>query len=288
MAKKKSKVAKLKQKKAKSLTKKRKLISSKYNTPLMSMNPSKSKNMNMNKNKSGNGSSNGGDNKMMVTTPYNSPTNTNRGMLDIKRRTKKPNNNKHNKQEQQDFIKEYQSLQERTLQEQYKMKQSKLNNKNTNNNSGPASLFNNMAKPIFDINQKPTTDELILKTTNQLHDQQLIGQDNISMNGNGNMNTNTMNSQNNGTLLQQMAAKKRHEMQMKSLYTVNNDNDWNVNGNDKKLEKNSYWALQDDDSDDETNNKNTNSAGGGLFSFAAPSFVVPSVTNIDGEDDPDL
>lgn len=282
MAKKKSKVAKQKQKKAKSLTKKHKQIASKYNIPCNGISGS---NITSNTNNQSNS---------RTKTPHNSPRDGKMKLDEIKlrRNTKgrvRPAKVTHNciDGEKQDYIQEYKSLQERTLQQQRQKKQQQ----NT------SSTLNNFTQPTFMTNQKPTTDELIMQTASQLNQQQFMSDDTTSS-SNSTLNqqlhsfvTNEtnhgytihkqqINQQNpNSTLLQTLASAKRKEQQMASLYNVNN------NKNDGRLEKdkmkhNSFWALHDDDdSDDNGNEKKNTSGSSSQFAFAAPSFVVPLPLN---------
>lgn len=307
MAKKKSKVAKQKQKKAKSLTKKRKQISSKYNLPLHSSGSLKKAATN-------------------IKTPYNSPKALNKPDSNDanpaceKRRMKRAFKVEHdvaavaarcNSNEQKDFMEEFKSLQERTLRQHQKQKENKQYERSA------AISFN---QPIFDINKKATTEELIIQATNQFNEQQFMNTSGStgsaatttamfeSLNDANNLQ-NTSNCNKNRNLLQEMAAKKREEMRIKTLYcnnTSNTNNGWNVQStNDHdKMKENSFWALQEDDSDEENGNNackgssSTTTSGGNLFSFSAPSFIVPSTTHSQGtnnglnhdvaEDDPDL
>jgi len=293
MAKKKSKVAKQKQKKAKSLTKKRKQISSKYNLPIHGSGSIKKAAMN-------------------TKTPYNSPKISNKqhdyagakpsgGIETLSSSGGKRKISRNfqvlpidsNSDEQKDFMDEFKSLQERTLRQEQKQKEQKQK-------SGPMTF----TQPIFDISKKTTTEELIIQATNQLNEQQFMNSSNNNnyqsmtnnnamldslsgLNDGQNANPNTSNQ--NRNLLQEMAAKKREEMRMKTMYGVNSNNSsnaWNTNSsNDQnKMKENSFWALQENDSDEENENENdpckggTTPSAGGFFSFSAPSFIVPSTS----------
>lgn len=289
MAKKKSKTAKQKQSKAKSLTKKRKQISAQYNVPVL----------NQKKNKNNVGATpivkkvNGND----LKTPYNSPMTGGGGvsggakgmkmMLDKRKLRKaalsssilKPNANN---TETQDFINEYKSLEERTFQQhqqqEHRRRRKKLSSKFTS-----ADGMMNFAKPSFELNQKPTTDEMIIKNTSRLNQVQFM-----------NNGSNQQLSQDNRTLLQRLAAEKQKEERMKA-YCNTNDGKQNE---EEKMKQNPFWAFQDGDSDDDGDDSNRKAAA--TFSFAAPSFSVTSNqahsigthannwNTIVGEDDPDL
>merc|ERR1719330_1070473 len=91
----------------------------------------------------------------------------------------------------------------------------------------------------------------------------------------------------NKNLLQEMAAKKREDMRMMAIYGVKRSNNSNANtwgesvlNEQDKMKENSFWALQENDSDEENEDDSCRRAAttsaGGLFSFAAPSFIVPS------------
>ena len=228
------------------------------------------------------------------------------------------------KKEQKEFEKEYQSLHERTMYQQWKEQQqqqqqqhqrsngkkhTKEQTGSTNNdNDASQNSIIQLAKPIFDIYRKPTTDELVHQTTNQLNQQNLIQQpqhnnqcsDNTSNHESINF-TNATETTDNRTLLQQLAAKKRDEMRMNQLY--NNQN--NSVDDQEKFKNNSFWAFQDDDEDDDDEDRKETTATiqskptktpSPYFQFAAPSFAVPSTnTSINQNqtvssavDDPDL
>lgn len=284
MAKKKSKVGKQQQKKAKSLTKKRKQIASLYSLP---------KN---NDNSGNNHNSNG-------KTPHNSPMNANGGKFIGEKRKLRKNikfglvhgnataaAKKTIDQEKDDFIHEYNSLQERTFQQQ------QLQQKGT---------IIDFTKPTFEINQQLTTDELIIQTTSQLNQQYLL---NPNHHNGGDMSSSTIND--NKTLLQRLAAEKEKELRMQMLFNNHGQNQA-AREEEQNKKQNSFWAFQDDDDSDderssmEINNTKTNNSVSCPFSFASPSFVVPSNTSVSnnvshsnqllnsdeivvGEDDPDL
>ncbi len=346
MAKKKSK-QKLKQ--AKSVTKKRKQIAAKYNLPMLSGEIARSSNGRTNNNTkkqqhqqgpsmtnhTANDENTNIQSLQQTQTPYNSPKNgvsksipTKNSMImhssvlntssrakrrRMKRQLKANANNiiamKASQNEKKDFIKEYQSLHERTLQQQWKEEQQKQKSKNRDNHKDdrPSSSFN-LAEPTFDIYKKLSTDELIQQTANQLHHQQLINVNNTKSpsSSHNSLMQQQHGAMDNSTLLQQMAAKKREEMKMEEMYSIQKENSSNLD-EDQKYKNNSFWAFQDDsDDDDQEQKRNGNNDTTQLnkqhalvspFQFAAPAFSVPDYGQaIQGHgnnsnhavDDPDL
>ena len=223
------------------------------------------------------------------------------------------------KKERKEFEKEYQSLHERTMYQQWKEQQQQRSNgkkngtsSSCNSNDVSQSSIIQLAKPIFDIYRKPTTDELVSQTTNQLHKQNLIQQPQHNNQNCSNqesfMSTNATEITDNRTLLQQMAAKKREEMRMNQLYNNSNNNQQNNSVDDQeKFKNNSFWAFQDDDDEEDYNDRyettatkqsKPTKAPSPFFQFAAPSFAVPAPSTItsvnqnqtvtSAVDDPDL
>jgi len=314
MSKKKSKVAKQKQQKAKSLTKKRKQISSQYNIPLVTSKHNKQNNSN-NKSSANNehiegvqltgltGSitSVGRQNK----TPHNSPMHRLNGKIIGKGKEKlriinqAMNLKKEQQQiktvvdtEQQDFMKEFKSLQERT----YYKEQQRQRAKNKSSKSSRSGF--EFAKPNFVVGKQLTTDELLIQTTSQFNQQIFMkyennqNQDMISslvVNGPNNNDDNTQNDKQ--TLLQRLAAEQRKQQRMQMYLTNKNDSQQNQTL-EESMKQNSFWALHDDEGDtDDEGKSNTQIPHGNPLNFAAPSFTVPSnnaFCNHHEEDDPDL
>lgn len=327
MSKKKSKVAKQKQSKAKSLTKKRKQIASQYNVPLHSSSTNSSSNSSsishvVDTNNGNSRSAFIGNNSSK--TPHNSPLNKTvqsrlkgkKIMILEKKKVKllkvnsksnnNTNSNSHDKQkiddETRDFMNEYKSLQERTYQqEQQQLHQTQSRKQKSSSTESNANAFN-FAQPTFEVKEHLTTDELIIQTTSQLDQQQLINQNNYNNSnhlsqhnihfgntlshdnqshhhhhhhhGHNNFNSDPM--QTNKDLLQRLATQKREQQRLQMLYGKKDD------GKEEQMKQNSFWALQDDDSDSDDDNgvkRNKIKDNTPLFNFAAPSFVVPSDGN---------
>jgi len=172
-------------------------------------------------------------------------------------------NPKKNNSEDKDFEDEYRSLQERHFHAQIKKQKS--------------TKTLEMAPATLQVNQKPTTEQLVSDATSHLHGMQELGQASMlsgtAIGGNPNSN-----------LLQVLAAQKRHENYLAQQEAAKPRN---------VGEGNNYWALQDDDSDGEREKPDSIKA----FNFAAPSFALPTTSTILGgsgfgtiadDDDPDL
>ena len=168
-------------------------------------------------------------------------------------------------EEDKDFEDEFRSLQERQFIAQNKKHKSK-----TKLELAPATL---------QVNQKPTTEQLVADAALHLNGMQELGRASM-LNGaaiSGNPNRN---------LLQVLAAQKRHEDYLAQQEAAKPRH---------VGEGNNFWALQGDDSDDEAAKLDSVST----FNFAAPSFAVPTTAvaslgnsgfgNIAfNDDDPDL
>jgi hypothetical protein len=221
--------------------------------------------------------------KRRQNTKFNIPVSTDGMMMQTQTTSKKDNktiprkpqkkfknanpavgNTKQKNAEDKDFEDEYRSLQERQFIAQSKKQKSKIILK--------------MAPATLQINQKPTTEQLVDDAASHLNGMQELGQAS-TLNGSvcsGNPNSN---------LLQVLASQKRHENYLAQQEAAKPRH---------VGEGNNYWALQGDDSDDEAAKLDSTPS----FNFAAPSFVVPIATaslssgvfgnNAFIDDDPDL
>ena len=239
MGKKKSKAGKQKQAKAKAASQKRKQ-NAKFNIPISS---------------DGTMITNSSNKKDKKTIPKKIQ-NKMIGKMNLKDNTRSKKTG-----EDQDFEDEYKSLLERQHAAQLK----KTNKKKQ------TSLV--MAPATLQINQKPTTQQLVDDAANHLHGMQELGQASMlsgaAIGGNPNAN-----------LLQVLAAQKRREDYLAQQEAMKPRDIG---------EGNNFWALQDDSSDDEDKKDSTPA-----FNFAAPSFSFTPATNFGSgittvlDDDPDL
>ncbi|GFH58199.1 predicted protein [Chaetoceros tenuissimus] len=237
MGKKKSKAGKQKQAKAKAASQKRKQ-NAKFNIPISS---------------DGTMITNSSNKKDKKTIPKKIQ-NKMIGKMNLKDNTRSKKT-----REDQDFEDEYKSLLERQHAAQLK----KTNKKKQN------SLV--MAPATLQVNQKPTTQQLVDDAANHLHGMQELGMlSGAAIGGNPNAN-----------LLQVLAAQKRREDYLAQQEAMK----------PREIgEGNNFWALQDDSSDDEDKKNSSTPA----FNFAAPSFSFTPATNFGSgtttvlDDDPDL
>ena len=237
MGKKKSKASKQKQAKAKAATQKRRQ-NAKFNIPISKdgvMAETKSKH-----------------NKDSKNIPQK---------LRKKMRGSKPfgSNAKQKSGEDKDFEDEYRSLQER----QYNAQKKKGKSKTQAITMAPATL---------QINQKPTTEQLVSDAASHLGNMNELGQTSMS----------TSTGLGGSNLLQVLAAQKRQEDYLAQQEAAK----------PRDLgEGNNFWALRDDDSDEEGAKQVPS------FNFAAPSFALPMTntntsigfnSSVVVDDDPDL